>query len=188
MTNSSRRRRPLAVQQRIRTPYAGAWRPWYATRLTSACGPCAARSLTPATCPDVVRDCRPNEEWPDGSRGHFRVDSVPCRPGALRSGAGQTPLNEVAGHELVYGELLIGHRGGRRKLLAAYERMHQAASVPHRAFVAFVRDRDLHGRGVRWIDVHLLASAIVGRLQLWTADPRFSAVANEFGVAYKAPS
>ena len=97
-------------------------------------------------------------------------------------------LDEVMGHELVYGELLIGDRGGRRKLLAAYERMRQAAMVPHREVVAFVRDRDLHGRGVGWIDTHLLASAIVGRLQLWTADPRFSAVANQFGVAYEAPA
>jgi hypothetical protein len=58
--------------------------------------------------------------------------------------------------------------------------------VPHRDVVEFVRHRDLHGRGVGWIDVHLLASAIVGRLQLWTADPRFSAAADEFGVAYEA--
>ncbi len=94
-------------------------------------------------------------------------------------------LDEVTGHELVYGELLIGDRGGRRKLLAAYERMHQSGLVPHPDVVAFVRDRDLHGRGVGWIDAHLLASAIVGRLQLWTADPRFSAVANEFGLAYE---
>jgi len=94
-------------------------------------------------------------------------------------------LDEVTGHELVYGELLIGDRGGRRKLLAAYERMHRAAMVPHRDVVAFVRDRDLHGRGVGWIDVHLLASAIVGRCRLWTADPRFSEVAAELGVAYQ---
>jgi predicted nucleic acid-binding protein len=93
-------------------------------------------------------------------------------------------LDEVTGHQLVYGELLIGDRGGRRKLLAAYERMHQAAMVPHRDVVRFVRDHDLHGRGVGWIDVHLLASAIVERFELWTADQRFSAVANEFGVAY----
>ena len=93
-------------------------------------------------------------------------------------------VDEVTGHELVYGELLIGDRGGRRKLLAAYEQMPQAAMVPHRDVARFVRDRDLHGRGVGWIDVHLLASAIVGRLQLWTADPRFSAVAKEFGAAY----
>jgi predicted nucleic acid-binding protein len=96
-------------------------------------------------------------------------------------------LEEVAGHELVYGELLIGGRGGRKELLAAYEQMHQASAVPHREVVAFVRHRFLHGRGVGWIDIHLLASAIVGRLQLWTADPRLSALAAELGVVYQTP-
>ena len=97
-------------------------------------------------------------------------------------------LDEVAGHELVYGELLIGGRGGRGKLLAAYERMHQAVNVPHRDVVAFVRDRGLHGRGAGWSDIHLPASAIVGRLQLWTADRRLSALAGDLGVAYEAPA
>jgi predicted nucleic acid-binding protein len=116
----------------------------------------------------------------------------------IRFLAGRTPyaaeldrllgLDEVMGHDLVYGEILIGDRGGRGKLLAAYERMHQAAMVPHRDVVAFVRDRDLHGRGVGWIDVHLLATAVVGRLQLWTADPRFAAVASEFGISYEVPA
>lgn len=94
-------------------------------------------------------------------------------------------LDEVTGHELVYGELLIGDRKGREKLLAAYERIHQASTVPHRDVVAFVRDRNLHGRGVGWIDIHLLASALVGQLQLWTADTRFSVIATELGVAYQ---
>ena len=94
-------------------------------------------------------------------------------------------LGAVAGHELVYGELLIGDPGGRAKLLADYEQMHQARMVPHGEVVAFVRHRGLYGRGVGWIDIHLLASALVGRLQLWTVDPRFAAVAKELGVAYE---
>lgn len=97
-------------------------------------------------------------------------------------------LDEVTGHELVYGELLIGDRGDRGKLLAAYEQMHQASVVPHPDVVAFVRHRNLHGRGVGWIDIHLLASAIVGRLRLWTADPRFAAAARDLGVAYDTPA
>ena len=95
--------------------------------------------------------------------------------------------DEVVGHELIFGELLIGDRGGRPKLLAAYEQMRQASLIPHREVVAFVRDRRLQGRGVGWIDVHLLASALVDRLQVWTADPRFADVADELAVAY-APS
>ncbi len=94
-------------------------------------------------------------------------------------------LEQIAGHELVYGELLIGDRGGRRKLLSTYERIHQAKTVPHRDVVEFVRKRNLHGRGVGWIDVHLLASAVVERLPLWTADLRFSSVAGELGVGYE---
>jgi predicted nucleic acid-binding protein len=97
-------------------------------------------------------------------------------------------LGEVTGHELVYGELLIGERGGRRKLLAAYEQIHQASIVPHSDVIAFVRDRDLSGRGVGWIDIHLLASALVGRLQLWTVDSAFAAVAKKLGVAYEMAS
>ncbi len=94
-------------------------------------------------------------------------------------------LDEVAGHELVYGELLIGDRGGRREFLASYERIHQAKAVPHGDVAEFVRDRDLHGRGVGWIDIHLLASALVGRMRLWTADPRFADLAAGLGVAYQ---
>lgn len=93
-------------------------------------------------------------------------------------------FDEVMGHELVYGELLIGDRGGRRRLLALYERIHQAGTVRHRDIVEFVRSRNLHGR-VGWIDVHLLASALVNRLQLWTADSRLLAMATELGVDYK---
>jgi predicted nucleic acid-binding protein len=97
-------------------------------------------------------------------------------------------LDEVAGHDLIYGELLIGDRGGRKKLLADYKHMFQAAPVPHPDVVAFVEHRHLHGRGVGWIDIHLLASSIVGGLTLWTADPRLSVVANEFGVDYRVPN
>jgi predicted nucleic acid-binding protein len=94
--------------------------------------------------------------------------------------------DEVVGHELIFGELLIGDKGkgGRPKLLAAYEQMRQASVIPHSEVVAFVRDRRLHGRGVGWIDIHLLASALVDRLQVWTADPRFGDVADELALAY----
>jgi predicted nucleic acid-binding protein len=96
--------------------------------------------------------------------------------------------DQVVGHELVYGELLIGDRGGRKKLLSGFDRMFQATPVPHIDVRAFVEVRKLHGRGVGWIDVSLLASAIVSGLQLWTADPRLSTIANEFGVDYRLPN
>jgi predicted nucleic acid-binding protein len=94
-------------------------------------------------------------------------------------------LDEVSGHDFVYGELLIGDVGGRTRLLADYGQMQQAPAVPHAEVVAFVRDRRLHGRGVGWVDAHLLASSLVGRLKLWTTDPRLRIVAKELGVSYE---
>jgi predicted nucleic acid-binding protein len=91
---------------------------------------------------------------------------------------------EVSGHEFVYGELLIGDKGGRHRLLTQYAQMHQAPAVPHADVVDFVRHRRLHGRGIGWIDAHLLASALVGRLKLWTTDPRLASAAGDLGVRY----
>jgi predicted nucleic acid-binding protein len=93
---------------------------------------------------------------------------------------------EVWGHEFVYGELLIGDRGGRRRLLADYALMHQAPVASHRDVVELVSARRLHGRGIGWIDAHLLASTLLGRLALWTADPQLATVARDLDVAYGA--
>jgi predicted nucleic acid-binding protein len=93
--------------------------------------------------------------------------------------------DDVSGHDLVYGELLIGDKGGRTALLESYRLMPQMPIVPHREVVTFVRARRLHGRGLGWIDVHLLASALVGQTKLWTADLRLAAIADELGVHYQ---
>jgi predicted nucleic acid-binding protein len=93
--------------------------------------------------------------------------------------------DEVTGHDFVYGELLMGDRAARKALLSNYERMDQAPLVVHAEVVAFVRDRKLNGRGIGWIDAHLLASALVGRLRLWTADSPLATVATELGISYE---
>ena len=92
--------------------------------------------------------------------------------------------DEVFGHDFVFGELLIGDKAGRKALLADYQRMDRAPVVDHHEVVALVRARKLHGRGLGWVDAHLLASALVGRLQLWTDDSALATVAGELGIGY----
>jgi predicted nucleic acid-binding protein len=92
---------------------------------------------------------------------------------------------ELLGHELVYGELLVGDRRDRSRLLAEYELLARAPTLPHREVVTFVRARKLQGRGIGWIDVHLLASALVASAQVWTADARLDAVAGDLGLSYE---
>jgi hypothetical protein len=94
--------------------------------------------------------------------------------------------NEVAGHDLVYGELLIGDSGGRTRLLNSYDLIHRVPAVGHADVASFVRTHKLYGRGVGWIDAHLLASALVADTPLWTADAHLTRLATELGIAYRS--
>lgn len=113
----------------------------------------------------------------------------------IRAFAGWTPYadeldrllakNDVAGHELVFGELLIGDRGGRRAMLETYSLFEQAPTVPHSEVTALVRARKLHGTGIGWIDAHLLASALVAGFTLWSADEALTKAAERLGIAHR---
>jgi predicted nucleic acid-binding protein len=94
--------------------------------------------------------------------------------------------DEALAHDVVEGELLIGDRGGRPRLLSNYAMLTRVASVPHEEVVELVKARRLHGRGIGWIDASLLASALVARTPLWTADSDLASVASELGVGYAA--
>lgn len=93
--------------------------------------------------------------------------------------------NEAVAHDLIHGELLIGDSGGRGDLLTAYELMHRLATIPHPEVIDFVRAYKLFGRGIGWVDAHLLASALVASVPLWTADERLAKLAGELGVGYR---
>ena len=93
--------------------------------------------------------------------------------------------DEVAGHDLIHGELLMGDAGGRKELLNYYSRIHRVHSISHADVVSFVRARKLYGRGIGWIDAHLLASALVADILLWTADQRLAGPASELGIGYR---
>jgi predicted nucleic acid-binding protein len=49
----------------------------------------------------------------------------------------------------------------------------------------FIERRALMGRGIGYVDVHLLASvALAGTAQLWTRDKRLAAIAADLELAY----
>lgn len=93
--------------------------------------------------------------------------------------------DQVLSHDLVQGELLIGDGGRTRTaMLASYAEIHRARTVPHAEVVQFVTARTLPGRGIGWVDAHLLASTLVQPCSLWTADANLAALATALRVAY----
>jgi hypothetical protein len=49
--------------------------------------------------------------------------------------------------------------------------------------MTFLEARRLMGRGLGYVDVHLLAAAAIDRLALWTLDKRLDVAAQALGVA-----
>jgi predicted nucleic acid-binding protein len=83
---------------------------------------------------------------------------------------------QVWTHSFVVGELACGNLAQRDKVLGALAALPQAPVASHDEALAFLDTHRLMGRGLGWIDVHLLASAKLGRLPFWTLDKRLAAV------------
>jgi predicted nucleic acid-binding protein len=86
---------------------------------------------------------------------------------------------QVWTHSFVIGELACGNLAQRGKVLGALAELPHVPSASHEEVMSFVESRRLMGRGLGWIDLHLLASATLAKLPFWTVDKRLSTVASE---------
>jgi hypothetical protein len=86
-------------------------------------------------------------------------------------------------HPFVVGELACGSIGDRVETLHLLRMLPTATVVTHDEALAFVEVRELMGRGLGYIDVHLLASAFLAGALLWTLDKRLSGPAQALGVS-----
>jgi len=89
---------------------------------------------------------------------------------------------QVCTHPFIVGELACGNLANRLEVLSALQNLPQVPLVAQEQVLAFVEARKLAGRGLGWIDAHLLASARVDRCDFWSLDKRLAAVANELKI------
>jgi hypothetical protein len=85
-------------------------------------------------------------------------------------------------HPFVIGELACGNLARRGEVLELIGALPSVPIADHEEVLAFVERRRLMGRGLGWVDVHLLASAVLASLPLWTSDKNLSAVARALGL------
>jgi len=90
---------------------------------------------------------------------------------------------QVVVHPLVVGELALGRLKKRGEILGLLAEMPRAEPVSHDEVLAFVERRGISGAGIGWVDAHLLASAALGRSELWTLDRRLAHAAGRLGLA-----
>ena len=93
--------------------------------------------------------------------------------------------SDVLMHPFVLGEIACGNLANRSEVLPLLGDLPLAPIAADAEALAFIENHALMGRGIGYVDVHLLASVVLaGDAKIWTRDRRLAFVANDMGLSY----
>ncbi|MCU7919424.1 MAG: type II toxin-antitoxin system VapC family toxin [Candidatus Thiodiazotropha sp. (ex Epidulcina cf. delphinae)] len=93
--------------------------------------------------------------------------------------------SQVLMHPFVLGEMACGNLKNRDEVLSLLKDLPQARVAVDDEVLYFIEQRHLMGRGIGYVDAHLLAAvALDGSARLWTRDKRLCALADAMEMAY----
>lgn len=89
-------------------------------------------------------------------------------------------------HPFVLGEIACGSLNDRVALLELLQDLPAAVLAEGDEVLRFIERHDLHGKGIGYVDVHLLAStALTQGARVWTRDKKLRVVAEMLGCAWQ---
>ena len=91
---------------------------------------------------------------------------------------------EVSCHEFIIGELACGNIKNRKEVFSLLETLPISQLATNKEFHHFLEHNKLMGKGIGFVDIHLLASAKLSRIPLWTEDKNLKTVARLFNSSY----
>ncbi len=94
----------------------------------------------------------------------------------------QTDL--VCTHACIIGELACGNLDNRKELLEMLQELLRLTAATDDEVLHFIGRHKMPGRGIGYIDAHLLAAAAIHSAVILTRDKRFQGIAEELGLAY----
>ena len=99
-------------------------------------------------------------------------------------------LNEcqVLAHPFVIGELALGSLQNRKIILDTLANLPQVFPASHDEVLHFIESQALFGKGIGFIDAHLLAAVkLTSGVLLWTRDKRLLAESARLGLGMNLP-
>ena len=91
---------------------------------------------------------------------------------------------QVISHVYIIGELACGHLENRKEILSLMEVLPKATLANHKEILHFIDQYQLMGTGLGYVDVHLLASALLSSVLLWTNDQKLKQAADKMGIGF----
>ncbi|MDP2862295.1 MAG: PIN domain-containing protein [Desulfobacterales bacterium] len=81
-------------------------------------------------------------------------------------------------HPLIVGELACGNLKDRALILSFLQLLPMSIEVEHDEVLSFIEDNRLMGKGIGYVDVHLITSAVLMDASLWTLDKKLAQAAD----------
>ena len=91
---------------------------------------------------------------------------------------------EVACHPFIIGELACSNLKNRQEILSLLKALPTAMTADHNEVLHFIEQHQLMGMGLSYVDVHLLASALLSTILLWTKDKGLKKAALRLDISY----
>ena len=85
-------------------------------------------------------------------------------------------------HPFIIGELACGSLKNRKEILSLLQSLPVTTVAEHEEVMQFIDDHKLMNRGLGYIDVHLLASAMLSGVSILTFDKKLDQVCSELGM------
>ena len=79
-------------------------------------------------------------------------------------------------HPFIVGEIACGHLKNRSEILSLLNALPMATNADNGEVLRFIENYQLMGKGLGYIDMHLLASAVMSKIPLWTFDKKLHEV------------
>ena len=95
---------------------------------------------------------------------------------------------EVVCHSFIIGELACGNIGNRTDILNLLRSLPLIPAVNLDEYLYFVERNQLHGIGIGFVDIHLLAAAKLAGMPFWTNDKKLRHAASGLDLAYSIKS
>ena len=92
---------------------------------------------------------------------------------------------QVGCHPFIVGELACGNIKNRVEFLSLLQSLPMAPTVSLDELLYFIDRHTLMGMGIGFVDAHLLASAQLSRIPLWTSDTKLKSAAIKLEVFYR---
>jgi predicted nucleic acid-binding protein len=90
-------------------------------------------------------------------------------------------------HPFIYGELACGNLKDRSVVLSHLKSLPAAKVATHSETLQLLDRHRLWGLGLGWLDVNLLASALLSDCLFWTLDKPLARAAASLGVGFTSP-